>query len=81
MRDPEAVVSSARGAARASGERGLEGGRGHLLDGQAEYVAVGAEALEGPGLVRLDGDADGATGRDDTEQDASAVRARGAAGE
>jgi hypothetical protein len=37
---------------RASDERG----RGHLLDGEPEEVAMGAESLEVPSQGRLDGD-------------------------
>jgi hypothetical protein len=64
-----------------SAQRPLERGGREVLDRQREDVAVGAEALEGPGQVGLNGDADRATGRDDAEQDAGAVGALGAAGE
>ena len=40
-----------------------------------------AEALEGPGQVRLTRDADGPAGGDDAEQYAGAVRTLGATGE
>ena len=41
------------GAAGVSAEGLLEGRGRHLLDGEAEDVAVGTEALEGPGEVGL----------------------------
>lgn len=74
-RDVRACASSAPSACA------LERGGRELLDGEREDVAVGAEALEGPGEVRLDRHADGAAGGDDAEQDARAVGALGAAGE
>jgi hypothetical protein len=59
----------------------LERGGRELLERQREDVAVGAEALEGPGQVGLRRARRGAAGRDDAEQDAGAVGALGAAGE
>ena len=46
----------ARNRALASAERLLERRGRHLLERQREEIAVGAEALEGPGEVRLRGD-------------------------
>src|SRR5690606_26118589 len=68
-------------SARRSTERLLECGRRHLFEPEAEDVAMRAETIEGPGEVRLRGDAESAAGRDDPEEDARAMRALGAAGE
>ena len=69
---------------RLSGSRsegGLEGRGRHVLEFETEDVAVGAEALKGPGQEGLDGYADRATGRNDAKQDTGAVGPLGAAGE
>lgn len=51
----------------------LEGGRSQLVDFEGEGIAMGAESLESPGEIGLDGYADRAVGRDDAEQDAGAT--------
>ena len=43
-----------------SAEGLLEGGRSHRLEREGEDIAVGAEALEGPGEVGLHGHTFGA---------------------
>ncbi len=58
-----------------SGEGRFEGGGRHLVEAEPEDLTMGAVALEGPGEVGLHGDADRATGCDDAEEDAGAVRA------
>lgn len=58
----------------ASAERHLEGRRGHLMELEAEEVAMGAESLECPGKVRDDRNAEGSARGDDAEKDAGAVR-------
>ena len=55
------------------GERLLKRGRSHLVEFETVQVAMSAEALEGPRQVSLGGDSDGATSRDDAEQDGGSV--------
>lgn len=55
------------------GERLLKRGRSHLVEFETVQVAMSAEALEGPRQVSLGGDSDGATSRDDAEQDGGTV--------
>ena len=71
----------AKNRAWGSAQRFLEGRRRHGLERQRKAVAVGTEALESPGELRLRGDALGAAGGNDAEEDAGAVCALGAAGE
>ena len=59
----------------------LERGGRHVLEREAEQVTMGAEPVEDPGEVGLDGDPDGGASGDDAEQDAGAMGALGAAGE
>jgi hypothetical protein len=56
--------------AKALAERFLEGGGGQGFKGEVEHVAVGAKPFEGPDKVSLGGDAQGAAGGDDAEQNA-----------
>jgi hypothetical protein len=53
----------------------LEGRGSHFLEPETEDLAVGAEALEGPGQVGLNRDADSAAGGEDAEENAGVVRA------
>ena len=63
----------AKNRAWGSAQRFLEGRRRHGLERQRKDVAVGTEALESPGEMRLRGDALGAAGGNDAEEDAGAV--------